>query len=266
MIDPDPRVAGRGAEALRAAGVEVRTGVLAAEGARVNAGFLSRLQRGRPHVVLKLATTLDGRIATRRGESRWITGEQSRRRVHLLRTQHDAVLIGAGTARADNPMLDVRGLGQDERAPVRIVADGSLSLPLTGRLVRTAEDQPLWIVHRTGADSSRRAALADLGAVPIAIEPGPNGMLSMSAAMARLSERGVTRLLCEGGGRLAASLLAANLVDEIALFTAGKTVGGDGVPSVHGFGLERLEGAPLFQLERVQPVGADVLSWWRAAV
>jgi diaminohydroxyphosphoribosylaminopyrimidine deaminase / 5-amino-6-(5-phosphoribosylamino)uracil reductase len=265
MIDPDPRVAGRGAEALRSAGVEVRTGVLAAEAARVNAGFLSRLQRGRPHVVLKLAATLDGRIATRRGESRWITGGQARRRAHLMRTQHDAVLIGAGTARADNPMLDVRGLGQDDRAPVRVLADGALSVPLTGRLVRTAEDQPLWILHRAGADASRREALADLGAAPIAIDTGPDGVLSMPAAMAKLAERGITRLLCEGGGRLAASLLVANLVDEIALFTAGKAIGGDGVPAVHGFGLERLDGAPLFTLERVEAVGTDVLSWWRAA-
>lgn len=265
MIDPDPRVAGRGAEALKAAGVEVRMGVLASDAGKVNAGFLSRLQRGRPHIVLKLATTLDGRIATRRGESRWITGEQSRRRVHLMRTQHDAVLIGAGTARADNPMLDVRDLGQDERAPVRVLADGALSVPLTGRLVRTAQDQPLWILHRPGADASRRAALADLGAVPIAVGTDANGVLSMQAGMAKLCERGITRLLCEGGGRLAASLLAANLVDELALFTAGKAVGGDGVPSVYGFGLERLDGAPLFALDRVEPVGADVLSWWRAA-
>jgi diaminohydroxyphosphoribosylaminopyrimidine deaminase/5-amino-6-(5-phosphoribosylamino)uracil reductase len=265
MIDPDPRVAGRGAEALREAGVEVEIGLLAEAARRVNAGFLSRLQRGRPHVVLKLATTLDGRIATRRGESRWITGDEARRRVHLMRAAHDAVLIGAGTARADDPVIDVRGLGLEERAPVRVLADGALSVPLTGRLLRTAGDQPLWVLHRAGADLTRRAALADLGAVPMEVATDGKGVLSMASAMAKLAERGITRLLCEGGGRLAASLLAADLVDEIALFTAGKTIGGDGVPSVQGFGLERLEAAPGFALERVEPVGRDVLSWWRAA-
>ena len=265
MIDPDPRVAGRGAEALRAAGIEVRIGIGADEAERVNAGFLSRLLRGRPHLVLKLAVTLDGRIATRRGESRWITGEAARRRVHLMRAQADAVLIGAGTARADAPMLDVRDVGLADRAPVRVLADGALSVPLTGRLVRTAEDQPLWVLHRAGADAARRAALADLGAVPIEIATDANGVLSMPAALAKLAERGITRLLCEGGGRLSASLIAAGLVDEIAVFTAGKTIGGDGVSAVQGFGLDRLQGAPRFALERVEPVGGDVLSWWRAA-
>ena len=265
MIDPDPRVAGRGTEALRAAGIEVRTGVMEKEARQVNAGFLSRLQRGRPHLVLKLAATLDGRIATRKGESRWITGDEARRRVHLMRAQHDAVLIGAGTARADAPMLDVRGLGLAERAPVRVLADGALSVPLTGPLVRTAEEQPLWVLYRAGADPARRTALAELGAVPIEVATAANGILSMPTAMAKLAERGITRLLCEGGGRLAASLLAAGLVDEIAIFTAGKAVGGDGVPAVHGFGLERLDAAPRFALERVEPVGRDVLSWWRAA-
>jgi diaminohydroxyphosphoribosylaminopyrimidine deaminase/5-amino-6-(5-phosphoribosylamino)uracil reductase len=231
----------------------------------VNAGFLSRLQRDRPHLVLKLAATLDGRIATRRGESRWITGEAARRRVHLMRAQADAVLIGAGTARADAPMLDVRGLGLADRAPVRVLADGALSVPLTGPLARTAEDQPLWVLHRAGADAARRDALGDHGAVLIEVATDRGGGLSMPAAMAMLAQRGITRLLCEGGGRLAASLLAAGLVDEIALFTAGRTVGGDGVAAVHGFGLERLADAPGFVLDRIEPVGADVLSWWRAA-
>ncbi len=265
MIDPDPRVAGRGAEALRAAGVAVDIGVLEDEARRMNAGFLSRLQRGRPHLVLKLAATLDGRIATRKGESRWITGEAARRRVHLMRAQHDAVLIGAGTARADAPMLDVRGLGLADRAPVRILADGALSVPLTGQLVRTAGEQPLWVMHRASADAARRATLSELGAVPIEVATDADGVLSMPAAMVRLAERGITRLLCEGGSRLAASLLAAGLVDEIALFTAGRTIGGDGVPAVQGFGLDRLQAAPGFVLDRVERIGGDVLSWWRAA-
>ena len=264
MIDPDPRVSGRGVGGAAGSGRRCphrRAGKGRAR--QVNAGFLSRLERGRPHVLLKLAATLDGRIATRTGESRWITGSAARRRVHLMRASHDAVLIGAGTARADDPTLDVRGLGLADRAPVRIVADGALSLPLTGRLVRTARDQPLWILHRAEIDAERRAALEGIGAVPVET-PSEEGVLSMPAVMSLLAERGITRLLCEGGGRLAASLLAAGLVDELALFTAGRALGGDGVAAVHGFGLDRLAEAPGFALDRVEAVGGDVLSWWCA--
>lgn len=264
MIDPDPRVSGRGAEALKAAGVEACAGVMADAAQQLNAGFISRLERGRPHLVLKLAATLDGRIATRTGESRWITAPAARRRAHLMRATHDAVLVGAGTVRADDPMLDVRLPGLADRAPVRIVADGALSLPLTGQLARTARDQPLWVVHRAEVDVERRTAFEDLGALTIEA-PADQGVISMPGMMSLLVERGITRLLCEGGGRLAASLLAAGLVDEIALFSAGKVVGGDGAPAVQGFGLERLAEAPGFELAHVEAIGDDLLSWWRAA-
>lgn len=263
FIDPDPRVSGRGVGALRAAGVEVSVGVLDAEARRVNAGFLSRIERNRPAVVLKLAATLDGRIATRTGESRWITGPEARRRVHMMRACHDAVLIGAGTARADDPALDVRQMGMADCAPVRIVADGGLSLPLTGRLVRTARTQPLWILHRAGADPERASALTDLGAELIEVA-AEDGILSMPAALAGLAGRGITRLLCEGGGQMAATLLSAGLVDRLAVFTAGKAIGGDGVPAIRGFGLDHLARAPAFALDGIEAVGGDTLTWWRA--
>ncbi len=144
------------------------------------------------------------------------------------------------------------------------MADGGLSLPLTGRLARTARDQPLWVLHRAEVDAERRDALEGLGALPIETAAS-GGVISMPAVMSLLAERGITRLLCEGGGRLAASLLAARLVDELALFTAGKAVGGDGIAAVHGFGLERLAEAPGFHLDQVERVGEDVLSCWRGA-
>jgi diaminohydroxyphosphoribosylaminopyrimidine deaminase/5-amino-6-(5-phosphoribosylamino)uracil reductase len=262
LEDPDPRVSGRGFAALAAAGVAVDTGLMAAKARRLNAGFLSCIERKRPHLTLKLATTLDGRIATRRGESRWITGPQARTRVHLMRAQADAVLIGAGTARADDPMLDVRGLGPRVVQPVRVVADGGLSLPLTGRLVASAGDIPLRVLHRPGAPAERRAALNGLGVETVEVAVGDNGSLDLADALRRLTEGGVTRVLCEGGGKLAAGLLAAGLVDEIALFTAGKAIGGDGIPGIGGFGLDRLAEAPEFSLERVEPVGSDVCSFW----
>ncbi|MEM7188382.1 MAG: bifunctional diaminohydroxyphosphoribosylaminopyrimidine deaminase/5-amino-6-(5-phosphoribosylamino)uracil reductase RibD [Pseudomonadota bacterium] len=260
LEDPDPRVAGRGFAALRTAGLSVDVGCLAAEARELNAGFLSRIECNRPLVTLKLAATLDGRIATRTGESRWITGPAARRLVHLMRAEHDAVLIGAGTARADNPMLDVRGLGLASK-PVRIVADSSLSLPLTGRLAATAGDQPLWVLHRTGAPADRAAALRGLGVETIEIET-QDDRLSMPVALRALGGRGMTRILCEGGGQIAASLLSAGLVDQISLFSAGKVIGGDGLTAIGGFGLTALAEAPSFQLSATRPIGADTLSTW----
>ncbi|MEM6662956.1 MAG: bifunctional diaminohydroxyphosphoribosylaminopyrimidine deaminase/5-amino-6-(5-phosphoribosylamino)uracil reductase RibD [Pseudomonadota bacterium] len=262
LEDPDPRVAGRGFEALRAAGIEVDVGCMQREAEAVNAGFLSRIRRGRPCVTLKLALTLDGRIATRTGESRWITGPIARRRVHMMRADHDAVLIGAGTARADDPLLDIRDLGLEGRAPVRIVADGGLSLPLTGRLAATASQQPLWILHRDGIDSDRLAAFQDIGAETIQVPSDEDG-LSIAPAMEALADRGITRLLCEGGGQIAATLIKAGLVDQLVVFSAGKIIGGDGLPGIRGFGLADLPGAPRFELNRYETIGEDTCSIWQ---
>ncbi|MEM7211818.1 MAG: bifunctional diaminohydroxyphosphoribosylaminopyrimidine deaminase/5-amino-6-(5-phosphoribosylamino)uracil reductase RibD [Pseudomonadota bacterium] len=260
--DPDPRVAGRGFSRLRDAGVTVDVGLMAHEARKVNAGFLSRIERNRPQILLKLATTLDGRIATRMGESRWITGSAARRQVHLMRAQADAILIGAGTARTDDPMLDVRDIGLAGRAPTRVVVDGSLSLSLSSRLVRTARDVPLLILHRKAVDPERRRAFSDLGVTPIEVQD-IDGQPDLQACLNLLAgDFGITRLMCEGGGRLAASLLKAGLVDEIALFQAGKMIGGDGTPSVQGFGLDALGDAPGFRLEAVSLVGPDTLSLW----
>lgn len=264
ITDPDPRVAGRGIAMLEAAGIAVTTGVLEAEAERLNAGFLSRVTSGRPLVTLKLATTLDGRIATRTGESRWITGAEARRRVHLMRADHDAILIGAGTARADDPLLDVRGLGLEDRRPVRIVTDSSLSLSPESRLARTAREQPLWLLHREVLDVASGSGLAEMGVELLPIAATPDGALSLVDALQVLGRRGLTRVFCEGGGQLAGSLLAAGLVDRIALFTAGRAIGGDGVPSIGAFGIEALGDAPGFMLDRVERVGADVLSSWSA--
>lgn len=261
IIDPDPRVSGRGVSALQAAGVTVLTGLMADAARAVNAGFLSRIERQRPHVLLKLAATLDGRIATRTGESRWITGPPARRAVHLMRAGSDAILVGAGTARADDPMLDVRDLGLTDRDPVRIVADASLSLPLTSRLAATAQQIPTWILHRPDPPQERLEALTELGVQPIEI-PMAGGRLDMAAALRMLAVRGLTRIMCEGGGRVAASLLSAGLVDELALFTAGTVIGGDGAPAVRGFGLDRLGDAPGLDLVATRQIGDDVLTRW----
>jgi diaminohydroxyphosphoribosylaminopyrimidine deaminase/5-amino-6-(5-phosphoribosylamino)uracil reductase len=262
--DPDPRVNGAGFDRLRAAGVAVETGCRAAEATRQQAGFLSRIQRGRPWLTLKLAATLDGRIATATGESRWITGSDSRARVHLMRAMSDAVLVGGGTARADDPMLDVRLPGLTDRRPVRVVVDSMLTLGTGSRLVRSAAAQPLWLLHGEDASAARRDRLIALGVRGMPVRRGPDGRLDPRAMLDAMGEQGLTRVLCEGGGALAASLLSASLVDELALFTAGKAIGAEGHPALGALGLERLADAPPFTLERVEQLGGDVLTRWRA--
>ena len=261
--DPDPRVRGRGFQTLREAGVAVETGLMAEEARRLNAGFLSAHERHRPYVVLKLAATLDGRIATQSGESRWITGPEARRRVHLMRAQADAVLIGAGTARADDPMLDVRDFGADVTQPMRVVADGGLTLPPDGRLAATARRVPVRALHRADAPAERRATLERLGVVTVETPADETGLLDLAAALSGLAEAGVTRVLCEGGGRLAAGLLAAGLADEVVVFTAGRALGGDGLPAVAALALKHLADAPDFALVQEEPVGQDVMTVWR---
>ncbi len=264
ILDPDPRVAGRGFAKLEAAGVRVETGLMAVEARAVNAGFLSRLERGRPWLTLKLATTLDGRIATRERESRWITAAPARARVHLMRAETDAVMVGAATAIADDPMLDVRGLGLAARSPVRVVVDPALGLPARSRLVASARRVPVWLLHGAGAERSRAVALEAAGAQLLPVRATDRG-IDLEAALGRLAEEGITRLLVEGGGRLSAGLLAAGLVDEIALFQAGTAIGGDGVAAVGPMGLGQLADAPRFERTEHGPIGPDTLTVWRRA-
>ncbi len=223
--DPDPRVNGRGVEALREAGLAVEVGCLATEAVALNRGFLRRMSTGRPMLTLKLAASIDGRIATGTGESRWITGPRARSEVHLMRAQADAVLIGAGTVRSDDPRLDVRGLGITDSNPVRVVVSGALSLPRDGHLAQTAGTVPLWLCHDSEADAARRKVWSDLGAELIEIPYQADGQLDLSAMMQRLGDRGLTRVLCEGGARLAAALIHADLVDEVVCYTAGAGAG-----------------------------------------
>jgi diaminohydroxyphosphoribosylaminopyrimidine deaminase / 5-amino-6-(5-phosphoribosylamino)uracil reductase len=257
MEDSDPRVAGQGHTMLRDAGIAVETGVMAAEAAVAHKGFLTRVAQGRPMVTLKLASSLDGRIATASGESRWITGTEARRAVHALRARHDAVLIGAGTARADDPMLTVRGMGAVHQ-PVRIVATADLHLPRDGALARSAAEVPLWLVHGPQADT---AGWAESGAVlvPVGLT---GGRIDPAAMLAALGARGLTRVLCEGGGQLAASLIAADLVDEIVVHAAGLMLGADARPALGPLGLAALVDAGRFRLADVQVIGPDLAARW----
>lgn len=256
--DPDPRVSGGGLARLRAGGIEVVSGVCADAAAEVNEGFFRRVREGRPLVTLKLATTLDGRLATAAGESQWITGPLARERAHALRATHDAVMIGSNTVLADDPMLTCRLPGLADHSPVRIVVDSRLRIPLTARLVADARRVPIWIVTLRGGDAPRREAFLACGVELIEVDAAAGGV-DLAAAMQALGARGLTRVLVEGGAVLAATLLRADLVDRIAWFRAPSLIGGDGLPAVSGFGLERLADAPRFVRAAIEWVGDDVL-------
>lgn len=265
LIDPDPRVAGRGAAALEAAGIRVDRGCCAAEAACLNLGFFTRIAEGRPMVTLKLAQSLDGRIATASGESRWITGPAARREVHAARARADAVLIGAGTVRADDPMLDVRDLGLPGARPLRVVAGGRLHLPARGRLAESARLLPLLICHGPRADAGHRAAWAAAGAELAEIPGDPDGQMDIRAMLALLGARGLSRVFCEGGGQLAASLVTAGLVDEIVTYAAGVVLGADGRPATGRLGLQTLAEAPRYRLADVRRTGDDLRARWLRA-
>lgn len=260
LEDSDARVSGRGFTMLREAGIELTTGLCADEAAADNLGFFLRTELGRPMVTLKLALSLDGRIATRTGDSQWITGAGARRRVHALRAAHDAVLVGAGTARADDPGLTVRGLGIS-RQPVRIVAAQSLSVPLESTLARSAREVPVWLCHGAGATQTRKEAWAATGAELIDCESGAEG-LEMQDMLTQLGARGLTRIFCEGGGHLAASLLRAGFVDRLIIHSAGVLVGGDGLAGLAPMAQKVLADAPRLALKEVRPLGGDVEHVW----
>jgi diaminohydroxyphosphoribosylaminopyrimidine deaminase / 5-amino-6-(5-phosphoribosylamino)uracil reductase len=264
LEDPDPRVAGAGIEALRKAGLAVETGLCAAEAAELNAGFLQRVRVGRPSVSLKLATSLDGRIATAAGESRWITGPPARERAHLLRATHDAILVGTDTVLADDPELTCRLPGLADRSPVRIVLDRQLRIPPNARIFVEARQVPTWVVTLRSGDPARLKLLRDAGVEVIAAEPDATGTIDLAAALGLLGTRGLTRLLVEGGGRLAAALLRAQLVDRLVWFHAPLLLGGDGIPAVAALDIGGLADMPRFECVSSETVGRDQVTVFRA--
>jgi len=254
--DPHAKVRGRGIRRLRRRGIEVETGLLEEDCRRQHRGFITVCELGRPYVTLKLATTLDGRIATAGGESRWITGPAARDFVHRLRDSSDAVMIGSETAIADDPVLNVRRKGRIVRTPIRVLLDGRLRVSKTARLFDVTEDAQTWIVCRQGARGIRRARASASRLLEI---PGAkDGFVDLPRAFRRLADEGLTTVLVEGGGRLAAALFRADLIDEVHWMLAPTLIGGDGRAGLGPLALEHLADAVSIDPIRVVRRGVDL--------
>jgi len=256
LEDPNPEVAGQGHARLRAAGIAVDVGIGADEARHDHAGHIRRMRDGRPNVLLKLAVSADGKAGAAGRKPVAITGEAARDRVHLLRAHSDAIMIGIGTALADDPMLDCRLPGMAAFSPVRVVLDRSLRLPPASRLAASARDIPLWVIagNASPAAPAAEAALRDLGVEVLRADDG-SGRLELDGVLKLLAARGITWLMVEGGPKLAAALVAADLVDEAALFHSPKIVGSDGIDALDGQPLTALTGR--LKLMASEPAGDD---------
>lgn len=261
--DPDDRVSGGGIEKLKSAGIEVTANILQTEAEELNAGFIQRETAGRPLVMLKTATTADGRIATRSGDSQWITGPAARERVHLMRAQQDAIMVGIDTVIADDPQLTCRLAGMEGRSPVRVILDSSLRIAADAELVRSAPSVPTWIVTRNDSGGGAAAELEKAGVEVLRVAPDDAGHADASLALELLAERGITRVMVEGGALLSAGLLRAGLVDRIAWFRAPSLIGGDGLPAFGDLGVEKIEDIPDFASLAHETIGDETLDIYR---
>tara|TARA_Y100001934_G_scaffold30701_3_gene33996 strand:+ start:17068 stop:18201 length:1134 start_codon:yes stop_codon:yes gene_type:complete len=257
--DPDPRTAGAGIARLDAAGISVTIGVGEEEARELHAGFLCRITLGRPLVTLKVAASLDGNVATASGDSQWITGALAREQGHLLRAENDGIIVGGGTARQDDPSLTCRLPGLRASTPVRIVCDSDLSLSLQSKLVESAGDHPTWLFGAEDADGERRMALEDRGVDIVEVPRTSDGGLDPYAVFACLGERGMTRLLVEGGPTWGSALLRAGLVDRLAWFFASVALGGDAKAAVGELDLQRLADAATWRVLSRSVLGDDTL-------
>ncbi|WP_298252232.1 bifunctional diaminohydroxyphosphoribosylaminopyrimidine deaminase/5-amino-6-(5-phosphoribosylamino)uracil reductase RibD [Bradyrhizobium sp.] len=257
--DPNPQVAGQGHAKLRNAGIEVDVGLEAEEAARAHAGHFRCVRDKRPHVILKLAISTDGKIAAAGHKQVSISSEAAKARTHLLRAQCDAILVGIGTVLSDDPLLTCRLPGMQARSPVRVVLDRALRIPPTSRLVHSARGTPLWVVTSNAAEAPAAAILGASGAQVIRVASTPAG-LDLSAVLRGLTERGITRLLVEGGARVASSFAGAGLVDEFWLLRGAEPIGAGGVPALDALPLGAITESSAFHVHASEALGSDTLT------
>jgi len=258
--DPNPEVAGQGHAKLRAAGIKVDVGLGAEEAARDHAGHFRRVRDKRPHVILKLAVSPDDKIAAAGHTPVAITGEAARTQVHLLRAQCDAILVGIGTVLADDPLLTCRLPGMEARSPVRVVLDRALRIPGTSRLVHSARETPLWVVTSELAEAAAAMKLGAAGAQVIRVATTSPPGLDVLDVLHALAVRGITRLMVEGGARVASSFVAAGLVDEVWLLRGSETVGAGGVAALAALPLSAITQSPGLKVRASESLGKDTLT------
>ncbi len=254
LEDPNPEIAGEGYARLRRAGIAVDVGMGADAARHDHAGHILRFTAGRPHVLLKLAISADGKAGAAGRKPVAITGEAASQRVHLLRAQSDAIMVGLGTALADDPMLTCRLPGMMKYSPVRIVADSLLRVPLESRLVRSAHETPVWVVAGMQAPQEAEVKLLSFG-VEVLRSPRSADPLDLKGALECLAAKGITRLMVEGGPTLAAAFIAADLVDEAVLFHSPKTAGADGIDALEKAAMTTL--TQRLRLIESEPIGPD---------
>ncbi len=258
MRDPNPRVDGGGFEALRAAGIEVEVGVLEEACKRFNEEYVHFITTGRPFVILKLAASLDGRIATAKGASKWITGERARRHVHRLRSRVDAVMVGAGTVRADDPSLTVRLDDSPARNPARVVVDSALGISPRAKVFSARAQARVIVATTPRASAKNERRVAATGATVVRVR-ARRGRVDLAALLARLAKLGITSVLVEGGSELATALWRAQLVDKLMLFLAPCILGGDAVPAFGALEIPTLAQAVRLERAHVHRLDDDVL-------
>lgn len=259
--DPDNRVDGGGIAALKSAGIEVTVGVLEEQANKVNAGYFKKAHFGLPYVSLKLATTIDGKIAMSSGESKWITGDIARKFGHILRASHDAVVIGSETAINDDPQLTCRISGVENDAaiqPIRVALDRRLRIPANANLVKTANEWPTWIVTSAPANSAKVDKLHEAGVNVLSVADPRDQVFARQAASV-LAEKGITRVLVEGGAKVAAAFLHENLVDRIYALQAPAFIGGDGISALFSLEIDQLSDIPRFRRTITRQLGPDLL-------
>jgi diaminohydroxyphosphoribosylaminopyrimidine deaminase/5-amino-6-(5-phosphoribosylamino)uracil reductase len=264
VADPNPEVAGEGHARLRAHGIKVEVGLREAEARHAHAGHFRRVLDGRPHVTLKLAVSADGKAGLSGRKPAAITGEGARARVHLMRAMNDAILVGIGTALADDPQLTCRLPGMQARSPMRVVLDTALRLPETSAPVQTVVHTPVWVFAGTDADVQAERRLTRYG-VEVLRVPATAGRIDLSAMLRVLGNRGITRLMVEGGPTIAAALLAADLVDEAAIFESDVAIGSSGIDALEGLPLSAVTASPRFVSRGVEVVGEDRLETFERA-
>lgn len=260
-LDPNPLVAGKGMFILQQAGLEVEAGLMQEEAGRLNEFFFKYISEHRPFVTLKTAMTLDGKIASHKGDSRWVSSTDARKWVHELRNVYDAIMVGIGTVLADDPQLNTRLDRDDRRDPVRVIIDGGLDLPLNGKIALSSRRQPT-LVFCNKHCSEERERVRDLEALGIEViaSEGDDGLVPLEPVLHELGRRGLCSLLLEGGAELNASMLAGRLVDKVHWVVAPKIIGGRTAPGpVGGRGLDLMEQAWELKDVRCDKLGPDVL-------